>query len=155
MITLTSTLVVKAGVTLATVGLPLRTQYAKQARLVRGAPFGTNELDSALVRLESGARLDSVWVSGQAQVYPYHNPGVNVVLRSGTGTTLANARLDNSTGWTSAVAHHYGAPCSAMALTGNLITGYSNDHHYTDAPFGYTPMESAATAATSRQATTT
>lgn len=128
--TLTDTLVVNPGVTLATFGSPPRTQYAKQARLVRGAQFGAGELDSSLVRLESGAKLSAVWVSGQAPVYGYQGSGVNVALHSGTGTTLANSRLDNSIGWTSAVAHHYGVACNAMVVSNNLVTGYANDHHY-------------------------
>ena len=135
--TLTETLIVKPGVTLTTVGAPPRTQYAKQARLVRGGTFGTDELNSTLVRLDSGAKLSSVWVSGQAPVYGYQASGTNVSLYSGTATSLMHSRLDNAIGWTAAVAHRYGRPCRAMLVSGNLITGYSDDHHY-EGGGGYT-----------------
>jgi len=134
-----SPIVVKAGVTLATTGKPSRNQYAKQARLVRKSVYGSanDELASAVVRIESGGRLDSVWVSGQAQVLPYTPVAANVAMHSGTNTTLANARLDNSIGWTSIIAHHYGTPCSSMLVSNNLVAGYTSDHHYMNST-GYT-----------------
>jgi hypothetical protein len=137
-------LVVKPGVTLATVGLPPRSQYAKQARIVRTAKHGDGyDYYGALIRVESGGKLDSIWISGQAQSLGYANGSVNVALAGGQGTSIVNSRLDNSTGWASIVAHHYGSNCNAMLIYNNLVTGYSNSHHYEEenidgAPAGYT-----------------
>lgn len=145
-ITLNRTLVVKAGVTLATYGDPARTHYARQARLVRGGsgPFGNgalSELDSSLVRLEPGAKLRSVWIDGQGHNLTYHRASANVAMHSGAYTAVENSRLDSTLGWTGVIAHHYGQPCRAMSVTNNLITGYANLHHYLDrdkAWWGYT-----------------
>lgn len=59
-ITLSSTLVIPSGVTLATTGVPSPTHYANMARLARAASF-----NAPLVRLQSGAKLLHVWVDGQ------------------------------------------------------------------------------------------
>lgn len=142
-ISVTSTLVVPAGVTLATVGRPSRMQYAKQARLVRGAVFGDNNgfMDSrvsSVVTLASGAKLDSVWVSGQEQVFGYNKDAMGVTTQPGSGTTVVNSRVDNSMGFTSIILNHHGLACNSMLVHNNLITGYSHNHGYnTDVP-GYT-----------------
>lgn len=138
LIPVSNAIVVPAGVTLATMGRPPRTQYAKQARLVRAVALEGDDLTTSVVRLESGAKLDSVWVSGQKQRFGDSVPAVNVAMHSGTGTTLVNSRLDDSRGWTAVVAHHYGLSCSGMLVSNNLVAGYANAHdyagrqHYTD-----------------------
>lgn len=122
---------VPSGVTLATMGVPPQSQYAKQARIVRTSAFGTYTGDSALVHLLPGAKLASVWVSGQGQNMPGDpNIGdkVTVFMQGGTGTSVVNSRIDNAAGWTQIVAHHFdGVPC-AMTVQSNLLTGYSNNH---------------------------
>lgn len=122
-------IVVPTGVTLATTGLPDRNQYAKQARIVRGALFGRNgEDDSALVKLLPGARLVSMWVTGQRQLLGYRNSAVNVYVKSGTGTSVLNSRLENSAGWTALAAHRENSVCTAVRIDHNLVTGYANSH---------------------------
>jgi hypothetical protein len=130
-------IVVKPGVTLATIGMPPPAQYAKQARVVRTGLFGNGvELDSSLIKLGSGARLQSVWVSGQAQDFAHPPLAVNVILESGTGTTIADSRVDNSAGWSSIIAHRFNKPCSGMAVRNNLVTGYANSHLYANVTDG-------------------
>jgi hypothetical protein len=128
-------ILVPAGVTLATSGLPGRNQYAKQARIVRAALFGgSGENDGALVRLLPGAHLQGVWVSGQRQELGYSNTAVDVYIKSGIGTSVLDSRLDNPAGWTALAAHRENSICAAVNIERNLVTGYANSHAsgYTD-----------------------
>lgn len=142
---------VPEGVTLATYWNPNRQHYARMARIVRTAlvtPAGTpgdplTGSNSELITLKKGAKLQSVWVSGQRQILGYltsSNSAVNVTAQS--AGSISDSRLENSAGWTNISlygnAQGYGS-CNT-AVTGNLITGYSNTHtrtgndafHYTD-----------------------
>ncbi len=120
-------ILVPAGVTLTTTGSPHFSQYAKMARIVRSAPAtGATEESAALVFLNPGANLISVWVSGQRQINGYAPNAVNVYAKS--GASVISSRIENSSGWTALVSHRRGHPCSGVNFTGNLITGYSNTH---------------------------
>lgn len=122
---------VPSGVTLATTGLPPQSQYAKQARIVRASAFGTSPGDSGLLHLLPGAKLTSVWVSGQGQNFdsdPNKLDKVTVFMQGGTGTSVSNSRIDNSSGWTQVLAHHFDGVACAMTVQSNLLTGYSNNH---------------------------
>lgn len=126
-------LVVPAGVTLATFGLPGTERYAAMARLVRGSLF-TGEI----VRIMPGARLDSTWVDGQRSVIPrpalQGGTGINVWLAGGS---VVNSRLSESSGWTSVQGGtnvhlderlpDVTGPCHAY-VAGNLITAYASRH---------------------------
>ncbi len=122
---------VPSGVTLATTGLPPQSQYAKQARIVRTSAFGTQPGDSGLVHLLPGAKLHSVWVSGQGQNFSsdsQKNDKVTVFMQGGTGTLVSNSRIDNASGWTQVLAHHFDGLACSMTVTSNLLTGYANNH---------------------------
>lgn len=123
---LTSTLVVPAGTTLATIGMPTPNQYARQGRLVRSAAF-----DGPLVRLERGARLRNVWVDGQRGNFRnYLLTAINVQMLGGNGTTVAGSKLSNSMGWTNlqAFGSAEGSPCAGATIRDNVVTAYSSEH---------------------------
>lgn len=125
-----SQIVIPAGVTLATAGTPNRTQYANQARIVRNAMFSAaSDMDTAaLIKLQPGARLASVWVTGQRQIFSFSAPQVNIFINTGYGSSVVNSRNENSAGWTAIAANRMNQSCSGVAIQGNLITGYSNTH---------------------------
>lgn len=132
-----SQVVVPSGVTLATYGVPPRTHYAKQARIVRTALFpASNELEGGLIKLMPGARLDSVWSTGQRQTLGYTNLAMKVVMAGGFDSAVVNSRSENSNGWVTVLAHRYGNSCGNLTVQNNLLTGYANTHRAGDP--GYT-----------------
>ena len=122
---LTAPLVIPAGVTLATFGLPEPARYALMGRLVRNAGFKT-----AAVTLEDGAELNSVWVDGQRGVVGFVDDGINVRLLGGDGTRIENSVITNAAGWSSVQVFGTaeGFPCNRAEVLGNLITAYSSGH---------------------------
>jgi len=125
---LIQTLVIPPGVTLTTNGAPGPTAYATQGRLVRSSLFA-----GPMVDMESGGRLDSVWVDGQRGIFTnYQYEALDVRTLGGSGTTVTNSKLSNSAGWSTlqALGSFEDHPCASVAVTGNLITAYSSDHHY-------------------------
>lgn len=121
-----SQLVIPAGVTLATTGLPSRNNYARMGRIVRNSIF-----DAPLIKMEPGAKLLSVWVSGQHPIFGFKTNASNVYVRGGTGSAVNNSRLDTSSGWTAVFAHGYlleKISCNNLIIDGNLITNYSSQH---------------------------
>jgi hypothetical protein len=121
-----SPLLIPAGVTLTTAGTPGTNVYALQGRLVRTAFF-----NSALIQLQSGAKLRHVWVDGQRGAYTnYVLNAINVQGLGGNGTEVSNSRLSNSAGWSTlqVFGAFEGLPCAAATVTGNVITAYSSEH---------------------------
>lgn len=131
-----STVVIPAGKTLATTGLPDPRHYAAQGRLVRSSSF-----EDAVVRVMPGAKLLNTWVDGQRGAYTnYTLKAQNIQLWGGTGTTVADSKISNSQGWTNlqALGSFEGVPCTSNIITGNLVTGYSSDHFPHDGVGRYT-----------------
>jgi hypothetical protein len=122
---LAAPLVIPAGVTLATAGLPDPDRYALMGRLVRNGRFKT-----AAVSLQSGAALDSVWVDGQRGVVGFLDDGINVRLLGGSGTRIEDSVITNSAGWSSVQVFgtSEGFPCNDVEVLGNLVTAYSSAH---------------------------
>lgn len=121
---LTATLVVPAGVTLTTTGLPSRNKYALMGRLVRNSGF-----NAEMVKLNSGSRLRHVWTDGTRNLPSnFVSDAINVRLYGGSGTTVENSRLDNSRGWTTLQAVGWDHVCSSNTLRNNLVTAYSSSH---------------------------
>lgn len=126
---ISSSLVIPAGVILATTGYPDRRQYALMGRLVRAGIF-----QSAVVKVESGALLRNVWVEGQRGFLgPDTTPGrlsTNVDVRGGTGTWIYNNRISDTTGWTNliAIGSAEGIPCGGNTIYWNLVTVYASQH---------------------------
>ena len=126
LVRVTSPLIIPAGVTLATVGMPGPTRYASLGRVVR-AGFFLGES----ITVRAGGRLDSVWVDGQRGAVPritlpFLNNGINVSL---VGGDVVNSVLSNSGGWTSMqMGTADGTVCTAT-VTGNLVTSYSSNHN--------------------------
>ena len=135
-VTADQTIVVPAGVTLATTGPPNRFQYAKMARIVRTA-LSTSDCPNLgssphcpVVRLEPGAKLASVWVSGQRPLFGFSTNHINIYVR-GSGGAVQNSRTDSSAGFSSLVVYgtrDAGALCSNVTVSGNLVTGYASNH---------------------------
>jgi len=124
---LTEPLVIPRDVTLATAGAPGPHTYALQGRLVRAAMF-----DAALVQVQGGGRLDSVWVDGQRGDYRIFAPSaINVLTLGGSGTVVRNSKLSNSASWSTlqALGSAEGRPCASTTVAGNLITAYSSEHY--------------------------
>ncbi len=125
-----STIMIPVGVTLATTGTPDPVHYARMGRIVRNSLF-----QGAVVQLESGAQLLSVWVSGQRNVVGYFfgngGDGVNIFLDSGQGSQLLNSRTDSPAGFTTVLAlgmNETGFACQNAVISGNLSTGYTSHH---------------------------
>jgi hypothetical protein len=123
---LTAPLVIPRGVTLATTGTPGPGSYALQGRLVRSSMF-----DAAMVQVEGGGRLDSVWVDGQrGDFHTFAGSAINVLTLGGSGTEVRNSKLSNSASWSTlqALGSAEGRPCGGTTVAGNLVTAYSSEH---------------------------
>ncbi|MGI5131146.1 DUF4214 domain-containing protein [Pseudonocardia sp. CA-107938] len=123
---LDETLVVPAGKTLATEGLPAAREYADQGRLVRAGSFG-----APMVRLEGGARLRNVWVDGQrGSAENYHLEAINVQVMGGDGGAVTGSKLSNSRGWSTlqAFGSFEGLPCRSLTIADNVVTAYSSEN---------------------------
>lgn len=136
---LTEPLVIPAGVTLATYGLPTPHQHAKMARLVRASAFAGPmvEINRDDDPNPSGT-LKNIWVDGQrgrSSTYVYG--AINIEIYGGNGASVRENFIDNSLGWSNV--HSYGSvdgrPCVGNLITDNLITAYPGLHsggNYTD-----------------------
>jgi hypothetical protein len=136
---LTEPLVIPAGVTLATYGLPTPHQYAKMARLVRASGFGRPLVQ---INLNDDSRpsgvLRNIWVDGQrgrSSAYVYG--AINIEVYGGNRAAVENNFIANSLGWSNV--HSYGSVdgrrCVSNFITNNLITAYPSLHtggDYTD-----------------------
>jgi hypothetical protein len=136
---LTESLVIPAGVTLATYGMPTPHQHAKMARLVRVSAFASPMVQ---INLDSNPNpagiLKNVWVDGQrGSSSNYVLGAINIEIYGGHGAVVDANFIDNSLGWSNV--HSYGSvdgrPCTSNAVTNNLITDYPGTHYggnYTD-----------------------
>jgi hypothetical protein len=129
---LTRPLLIPAGVTLATAGLPDPPHHALMARLVRNAPFAAPmvEINADDSPNPSGS-LRSIWVDGQrATATPYVSAAIDVEIYGGDGATVASSFLTGSLGWSTL--HSYGLldgrPCAGNRILRNVITAYSSVH---------------------------
>jgi hypothetical protein len=125
--TLSRTLVVPAGKTLATTGLPPVEQYAKLGRLVMAEPAFSQ--GSAMIAVQGGAALRSVFVDGNLgspSRMTLHGP-FEVLLFGGAGTALSDSKLaaSRSNNTVGVIAEG----CSDAEVTGNLLTGYGGQHY--------------------------
>jgi hypothetical protein len=125
-------LVIPAGVTLATDGLPSVHRHAVMARLIRASPFPGPmvELNADDNPNRSGT-LRAIWVDGQrAKASAFVSKAINVEIYGGNGGTLDGNFLANSLGWSTI--HSYGSldgrPCGGNVITNNVITAYSSEH---------------------------
>jgi hypothetical protein len=128
---------IPSGVTLTTAGQPGPNRYAQMGRLVRAPGFVNNpdnNSGAAVVEVESGAKLENVWVDGQ-RGGSLNGGTVNVETAGGSGTTVTDDRLSDSIGFTNlhALGTTEGFPCSSTTITGNLSTQYATDHTTTGA----------------------
>lgn len=122
---LSSTLAIPKGHVLQTQGRPGRRRYARQARLVRAAPFGH------LVKLGAGAQLRDIWLSGQRHLYGSKSrvaaDGVraNVYYSADAkGAAIAGTRLEFPLQRTNIEAHGRGS----LRIADNLIVDYTAAH---------------------------
>jgi hypothetical protein len=125
LVQLSAPLVIPAGVTLATTGLPSHNSYAGMGRLVRAAAF-----DQAAVQLKPGAKLTSVWVDGQRGAVGFRQNAINIQVHGGAGTEVSNSVSSNTAGWSSlqAFGSAEGLPCGRNIIANNLVTVYSSNH---------------------------
>lgn len=136
---LTEPLVIPAGVTLATYGLPSPHQHAKMARLVRAAAFAGPMVEINLDHNPNPSGvLKNMWVDGQrSESSTYVYGAINIEIYGGNGASVRDNFIDNSLGWSNV--HSYGSvdgrPCASNVITDNLITAYPSLHfggNYTD-----------------------
>lgn len=125
LVSLSSTLILKAGVTLATTGNPDPNHYANMGRLIRASHF-----PDAMIRLLPGSKLQSVWVDGQRSALGFSFESVNIQIWGGTGTTVTKSRMTNSAGGTNlkALGSGEGKVCGSNLITFNLIDAYTSSH---------------------------
>jgi hypothetical protein len=122
---LTTPLTIPAGVIVETTGTPPHNNYALMARLVRNAAF-----NAPAVQLQSGAKLEFVWVDGQRGQIGFEADRYNLEMLGGNGTTVYNCMITNTAGATNLKALGYGEnyPCASATIQGNEITGYSTSN---------------------------
>jgi Domain of unknown function (DUF4214) len=136
---LTKSLVIPAGVVLATYGLPTPHQHAKMARLIRASAFA-----GPMVKINrendpnpSGI-LKNIWVDGQrSKSSKYVYGAINIEIYGGNGAAVEENFIGNSLGWSNV--HSYGSVdgrfCASNTIANNLITAYPSLHfggEYTD-----------------------
>jgi hypothetical protein len=136
---LTKSLVIPAGVTLATSGLPTPHQHAKMARLIRASAFAGPmvEINRENNPNPSGI-LKNIWVDGQrnkSSTFVYG--AINIEIYGGNGAAVEENFISNSLGWSNV--HSYGSVdgriCARNTIANNLITAYPSLHfggEYTD-----------------------
>jgi uncharacterized protein DUF4214 len=136
---LTEPLVIPAGVTLATYGLPPPRQHAKMARLIRASAFAGPMVQINLDGNPNPAgTLRSIWVDGQrGRSSTYVHGAINIEIYGGDGAAVDANFIANSLGWSNV--HSYGSVdgrvCAGNTVTNNLITAYPSLHsggNYTD-----------------------
>lgn len=126
LVSLTSTLVIPAGVTLTTTGSPSTQQYAEMGRLSR-APGWTGES----VHISGGATVTHVWIDGDRTVESsYNRDRFNIRLYGGSGTTVSYDRIGNTAGATNIELEGAlgGYVCTNAFVTNNLFDAYSSSH---------------------------
>ena len=133
---LTTTLIIPAGVTLATYGAPLPNQHAFMARLVRepSSPDSTAPFVGAMVNVgngTTGASLKNVWIDGERRLAStYVQTAVNVEIPGGSNMTVSSNFISNSLGWTNI--HGLGplsnVQCNGYTISNNVITAYPAEH---------------------------
>jgi Domain of unknown function (DUF4214) len=136
---LTESLVIPAGVTLATYGLPTPHQHAKMARLIRASAFAAPmvEINRENNPNPSGI-LKNIWVDGQrSKSSRYVYGAINIEIYGGNGAAVEENFIGNSLGWSNV--HSYGSVdgrlCARNTIANNLITAYPSLHfggEYTD-----------------------
>lgn len=129
---LTQPLVIPAGVTLATYGLPSPSRHGFMARVVRTAAFASPMIQINLDdNPNPSGSLKSIWVDGQRQLSSAFVEGaINLEIYGGMGVTIDSNFFANSLGWSNI--HSYGSldgrACASNTITNNLITAYSSVH---------------------------
>jgi hypothetical protein len=121
---------IPSGCTLTTVGNLTHNKYALMGRLVRTAHFASPE---AVVKLQPGAVLQSVWVDGQrSYVGGFSHEDINISMRGASDAKVLDNRSSNSAGWNAIWAadleSHAPVPCQRLRIEGNLVTAYDSDH---------------------------
>lgn len=125
-----SELIIPPGVRLETVGAPPPADYAAMARLIRTQANG-----ESLIGVSSGATLANVWTDGQrsSQAVGISHNDVDVEVLGGTGTTVRDDRIDNTSGWSNLLVDEdspTGQACQNVSIVANLIDGYSTKFHW-------------------------
>ncbi|MBN1128301.1 MAG: DUF4214 domain-containing protein [Chitinispirillaceae bacterium] len=133
---LDETLLITAGKTLRTYqdGTITPQKYAAMARLVRRAATP----NWYLVRLESGARLENIWLDGQdSRLNRTLDNAIgqclsgNVHILGGDGTSVIGCRLDETMGWTTIFSQGEGEGVPAalnVSILNNVITCYNTTY---------------------------
>jgi hypothetical protein len=132
LVSLTSPLIIPAGVTLTTAGAPDLHHYADMGRLVRAVTFPAPAAQEGMVQVQQGAGLADVWVDG-ARDTPGNTAPLDDVMTYGGGAAVSSDRISNTQGPSSLylLGGFDGHPCPSEAVSGNLITAYSSDHYLT------------------------
>ena len=136
-------IVIPAGVTLRTYSPSTITQYqyARFARIVRSAsnipaipPAGSDNYTN-LVQLESGARLEHVFVDGSRSVVGILTWGsANIGVHGGTNTTVNECRSSNVGSATPIFVWEIGGTSLSnnVSITNNLVTCYETSNSLKD-----------------------
>ncbi len=129
---LNRSLIIPAGVTLATEGLPDPRHHALMARLIRATPFPAPMIEiNADASLSRSGSLRSLWIDGERSAASAYVPGaIDVEIDGGNQATVESSFLSGSLGWSTL--HSYGAldhrPCASNIITGNVVTAYASVH---------------------------
>ncbi len=132
---LTSTLQIPQNVTLATLGNPGPHNYTQMGRLVRATSF-----NGPMVQVDAGASIINMWVDGRRNALGYNPAGVNIETLGGSGTNVSYNKIVEPQGGSNLEANgtQSGSPCAQESVIGNLVTGYSTLHGYTEPADGMT-----------------
>lgn len=123
-----TTLYLRNGRTLTTIGAPGKNHSGLLGRLVRNSPN-----DSQLIELEANSTLKNVWVDGQRNRFGSVRQGINLLSR-GSNISIINNLITDSPGWTSSQSFGSGegVSCTAGYIGGNLVTVYGSSHTIKD-----------------------
>jgi hypothetical protein len=134
-INLTSPLQIPQNVTLATMGNPGPHNYTQMGRLVRVTSFL-----GPMVQVDAGGSLLNMWVDGRRNALGYKSGAENIETLGGSGTTVSYNKIVEPQGGSNLEANgaQSGSPCGHENVIGNLLTGYSTIHGYTEPADGMT-----------------
>jgi hypothetical protein len=132
-------LTVPSGVILQTSGTPLPNNYTQMARLTRTYTTGTTNYTTAVVQVNGGGTLQSVWIDGQRSIVGTTG-AQNVDTVGGTGTLIANNRSSDPSVGSNITSEGVGTmrTCKNETISGNLLTGYTEQHGFSTPADGMT-----------------
>lgn len=126
-ILLSDTLVVPAGVTVATVGQPGASKAPLLGRIARNA----SKFSGPPIRLLDNSALKSVWIDGQRNRFGNDPDRWPMVQAYGSNIDVSSSILSDTGGYSNLQYYADATSCSGGHVADNLITAYGSSHYAT------------------------